>query len=142
MLLMFLSQAQSLHMQISKIIIEESKRLTGKIPLLKVNQRKKKRSMKDDQDQDQGLDQDQYLIIEKLMRMSMIKERLKEEPQETTITLKDMMVDTAEVMIMEISMADLIKIDTVRAEEDEELHILIFQNLWPQEKSLSSIKRA
>jgi hypothetical protein len=139
---MFLSQAQSLHMQISKIIIEESKRLTGKIPLLKVNQRKKKRSMKDDQDQDQGLDQDQYLIIEKLMRMSMIKERLKEEPQETTITLKDMMVDTAEVMIMEISMADLIKIDTVRAEEDEELHILIFQNLWPQEKSLSSIKRA
>jgi hypothetical protein len=142
MLLMFLSQAQSLHMQISKIIIEESKRLTGKIPLLKVNQRKKKRSMKDDQDQDLGLDQDQYLIIEKLMRMSMIKERLKEEPQETTITLKDMMVDTAEVMIMEISMADLIKIDTVRAEEDEELHILIFQNLWPQEKSLSSIKRA
>lgn len=139
---MFLSQAQSLHMQISKIIIDESRRLTGKIPLLKVNQRKKKRSMKDDQDQDLGLDQDQYLIIEKLMRMSMIKERLKEEPQETTITLKDMMVDTAEVMIMEISMADLIKIDTVRAEEDEELHILIFQNLWPQEKSLSSIKRA
>jgi hypothetical protein len=126
------SRALSHLMPTSKIA--ESKRLTNAIRHLEANPKTRRSQNQGDPDRDLRVKD------KRISKMILTRERPTEELQETTVPTNKEAGKTRAPTLTMTSMVALTDTKGV-AEGGKGLPIQAFRNLWPQEKSLSNIKK-